>query len=152
MSTTDVFVVRGQKLAAGAGALTMVVALGATLLAAAPAQATPQPKPQSQSQPQPQSPSDLGGPYGTVTAARGISERMAPSTDAPTKGFLRNREGLVLECKVRAQGIRGNDVWFRVHGHGWVSGKYVTNNGYVRYCKDVQRTTGRDSDGARRAG
>ncbi|GGU75765.1 hypothetical protein GCM10010211_47100 [Streptomyces albospinus] len=149
MSTTDVLVVRGKKLAAGAGALTMAVALGATLLAAAPAQATPKPQPP---QPYQQSQGDLGGPYGTVNASRGISERMAPSTDAPTKGFFRNREAVVLDCKVRAQGIRGNDVWFRVHGRGWVSGKYVTNNGYVRYCKDAQRTTGRDSDGARRAG
>lgn len=40
MPTTDLLAARGKQLAAGTGALTAALALGATLLAAAPAHAT----------------------------------------------------------------------------------------------------------------
>ncbi|AIA02254.1 hypothetical protein [Streptomyces noursei] len=139
MSTTDVLVARGKKLAAGAGALTTAVALGATLLVAAPAQADPQPRPQMQA--------SSGDSYGTITASRGMNEREYPSTDSASQGDLRNRARVYLVCKVRAQNIRGNEVWYLVRGsrRSWISAKHVTNTGFVRYCKDGQR----DRDRAR---
>ncbi|KUL38410.1 hypothetical protein ADL22_18525 [Streptomyces sp. NRRL F-4489] len=149
MSTTEVLVARGKKLAAGAGALSTAVALGATLLAAAPAGATPQPQPR----PQPQT-AGPAKPYGTVTAARGMNERQDPSTDSASRGYLRNRERVGIICKVRAQNIRGNDVWYQLREHrgGWVSAKHVTNTGFVRYCKDVQRNRVLPGDAAKHAG
>ncbi|MER7988632.1 SH3 domain-containing protein [Streptomyces noursei] len=139
MSTTDVLVARGKKLAAGAGALTTAVALGATLLVAAPAQADPQPQPRMQASP--------GDSYGTITAARGMNEREYPSTDSASQGYLRNRARVYLVCKVRAQNIRGNEVWYLIRGsrRSWISAKHVANTGFVKYCKDGQR----DRDRAR---
>ncbi|WP_407554330.1 SH3 domain-containing protein [Streptomyces sp. Pv4-95] len=121
MSTTDILVARGRTLAAGAGALVTAAALGATLLAAAPAQAAP------------------AKPYGTVTAKSGLNERQYPSTDSSVKGFLHYRAQVGLVCKVRAQNIAGNDVWYLVRGPhaNWIAAKYVTNTGYVKYCKDA---------------
>ncbi|TJZ44031.1 SH3 domain-containing protein [Streptomyces piniterrae] len=131
MSTTDILVARGTRLAAGAGALTTVVALGAALLAAAPAQATPA-KPK---------------PYGIVTAKGGVNERQYPSTDSSVEGHLGHRAHVGLVCKVRAQNVMGNTVWFLtrdgVRGGRyptWVSAKFVTNSGAVKYCKDLSRS------------
>jgi hypothetical protein len=120
MSTSDILVARGKTLAAGAGALATAAALGATLLAAAPAQAVP------------------AKPYGTVTV-NSLNERQYPSTDSSVKGILHYRAQVGLVCKVRAQNIAGNDVWYLVRGPRatWIAAKYVTNTGYVKYCKDV---------------
>ncbi|MEK2477285.1 MULTISPECIES: SH3 domain-containing protein [Streptomyces] len=154
MSTTDVLVARGKKLAAGAGALTTAVALGATLFAATPAQATPHPLPSPQSQPFPQ---ELTGPdytYGTVTAGRGMNEREYPSTDSASRGYLRNGARVYLVCKVRAQNIRGNEVWYLVRGgrRTWIAAKHVTNTGAVKYCNDGRRDRVQGNEAARHAG
>lgn len=124
MSTTESLVARGRQLAAGAGALTAALAVGATLFAA-PVQAAPGP---------------LKPPYGIVTAKKGLSQRQYPSTDSSVRGYLRHRAQVGLVCKVRTQNVRGNSVWYLTRGErpGWVAGKYVTNSGYVKYCKDVQ--------------
>lgn len=128
MSTTEILVARGKKLAAGAGALTAAVALGATLSIATPAQATP-------------GPTTTAKPYGVVTAARGLTARQYPSTDSSVKGFFRHRTQIGLVCKVRTQSVGGNSVWYltREERGTWIAAKYVTNSGYVKYCKDVQR-------------
>ncbi|MEV0372144.1 SH3 domain-containing protein [Streptomyces sp. NPDC050636] len=124
MSTTDILVARGKRLAAGAGALTTAVTLGATLLAAAPAQATP----------------SKSKPYGTVAAKGGMNERQYPSTDSSVKGFLPHRAQVGLACKVRAQNVMGNTVWYLTRDRkSWVSAKYMTNTGFVKYCKDLSR-------------
>ncbi|MFG2528725.1 SH3 domain-containing protein [Streptomyces sp. NPDC048516] len=126
MPTTDLLVARGKKLAAGAGALTAAAALGATLLAAAPAHATT-PGPAK--------------PFGVVTAKTGLSQRQYPSTDSSVRGHLHHRAQVGLVCKVRTQSVGGNAVWYltREERATWVSARYVTSNGAVRYCKDVQR-------------
>ncbi|MFF2808716.1 SH3 domain-containing protein [Streptomyces sp. NPDC058000] len=154
MSTTDVLVARGTKLAAGAGALTTAVALGATLLVAAPAQADPQPQPRPQSQPSFQKQTGPATAYGTVTAARGMNEREYPSTDSASKGDLRNGARLYLVCKVRAQNIRGNELWYLVRGsrRTWISAKHVTNRGVVKYCKDDVRDRTQTGDSAKHEG
>ncbi|MEU5209121.1 SH3 domain-containing protein [Streptomyces sp. NPDC020742] len=128
MSTTEVLVARGRKFAAGAGALTAAVALGATLSLASPAQATP-------------GPADTMKPFGTVTAKRGLSARQYPSTDSSVKGYYRHRAQVGLVCKVRTQSVGGNSLWYltREERGTWVAAKYVTNSGVVKYCKDVQR-------------
>ncbi|MFE6689373.1 SH3 domain-containing protein [Streptomyces sp. NPDC057743] len=163
MSTTDDLVARGKKLAAGAGALTTAVALGATLLVAAPAQAKPQPQPKgpqpqvNSAQPQANSAQPQTGPgsvYGTVSAARGMNEREYPSTDSASQGYLRNRARVYLVCKVRAQNIRGNDVWYLIKGsrRTWISAKHVVNTGFVKYCKDGQPNRVKPGDAAKHAG
>lgn len=111
---------RGRAIIVGAGALTAAAALGATLLAAVPAQAAP------------------ALPYGTVTAGDGVIQRQYPSTDSSVKGSLRYRQEVGLRCKVRAQNIAGNDIWYLLRNEStWVSAKYVDNTGFVSYCKDV---------------
>ncbi|KOG40105.1 hypothetical protein [Streptomyces decoyicus] len=124
MSTTENLVARGKQLAAGAGTLATAVALGATLFAA-PAQAAPGPT----------------KPFGVVTAKTGLSERQYPSTDSSVRGHLHHRAQVGLVCKVRTQSVGGNTVWYltRQERASWVAAKYVTNSGYVKYCKDVQR-------------
>lgn len=129
MSTTETLVARGKKLAAGAGALTAAVALGATLFTATPAQAAT-PGPVSNAK-----------PYGIVTTKMGLSARQYPSTDSSVRGFFRHRAHIGLVCKVRTQSVGGNSVWYltRDERSSWVAAKYVTNSGHVKYCKDVQR-------------
>ncbi|WP_405774559.1 SH3 domain-containing protein [Streptomyces sp. NBC_00859] len=123
MSTIAVLrTVRGRNLIAGAGALATAATLGATLMAA-PAQATPQ------------------SSYGTVTAGNGLIKRQFPSTDSSVKGSLRYHQQVSLTCKVRAQNIEGNTIWYLLRDNTWVSAKYVDNHGYVNYCKDVLRTS-----------
>ncbi|UQA96772.1 SH3 domain-containing protein [Streptomyces halobius] len=133
MSTTDNLVVRGTRLAVGAGALTTAVALGASLLAAAPAQATTPSKPK---------------PYGTVVSKGGMHERVHPSTDSSVAGYLPHRAQIGLVCKIRAQDVMGNTVWYLTGGtnrgqrKSWVSAKFVANTGVVKYCKDVSGKQG----------
>ncbi|MFE1174928.1 SH3 domain-containing protein [Streptomyces sp. NPDC058773] len=126
MSTTDILAARGKRLAAGAGALATAVALGATLFAAAPARATQGPD----------------KPYGVIIAKKGLSVRQYPSTDSSVRGYLRHRAQVGLVCKVRTQNVGGNSFWYltREERGAWVSAKYVTNSGRVKFCKDVHRT------------
>ncbi|WP_328334336.1 MULTISPECIES: SH3 domain-containing protein [unclassified Streptomyces] len=126
MSTTAVLrTVRGRNIIAGAGALTTAVALGATLMGAAPAQASPH-----------------NGPYGTVTARSGLIERQYPSTDSSIRGSLHFRETVGLKCKVRAQNIEGNTIWYLLRDRQvWVSARYMDNHGFVKFCKDVDRSS-----------
>ncbi|MFJ9416514.1 MULTISPECIES: SH3 domain-containing protein [unclassified Streptomyces] len=132
MSTTDIFGGRGKQLAAGAGALTAALTLGATLLAAAPAQAAP---------PAPPSPPQgaAAKPYGTITASHGLTLRQDPSTDALVRGYIRHQVRIGLQCKVRAQSIEGNNIWYLVRDtrDSWISAKHVNNSGAVKFCKDM---------------
>ncbi|MEU4847794.1 SH3 domain-containing protein [Streptomyces gilvosporeus] len=129
MSTSDILAVRGRQLAAGAGALTAALALGATLLAASPAQAATPPGP-------PQ-----GEPYGVITASGGLNLRQDPSTDAMIQGHFRHQARVGLKCKVRGQSIGGNSIWYLIRDREdtWVSAKHVNNSGNVKFCKDVGR-------------
>lgn len=79
-------------------------------------------------------------PYGTVTARSGLNLRAYPSTDSSVKGSLRYNAQVGLVCKVRAQDIAGNDLWYLVRDSRkvWVPARYVAATGYVKYCKDVQ--------------
>ncbi|MFF2655670.1 SH3 domain-containing protein [Streptomyces sp. NPDC058045] len=130
MTMSTVPAVHGLKRAAGA--LTAALALGGSLLAAAPAQAA--------------APGQVAAParpYGTVTTTAGLTVRQFPSTDSSSRGFLAYRQQVGLACKVRAQDIGGNTVWYLLRGTSherWVTAKYVDNTGYVPYCKDVLRT------------
>ena len=56
-------------------------------------------------------------------------------------------------CKVRTQSVAGNTVWYltRTERASWVSAKYVTNSGYVKYCKDVQRSRVQPNHAAKHA-
>ncbi|MFI7104485.1 SH3 domain-containing protein [Streptomyces sp. NPDC050161] len=135
MSMTGIPAARGTKILTGAGALAAAVALGTTLLGAAPAQAAP------------------AGPYGTVVAHTGLNQRQYPSMDSSGKGFLAQNAQVGLRCKVRAQNVGGNEVWYLLRDRAaWVSAKYVVNAGVVPYCKAVQRslnTAGAAHPGAR---
>jgi hypothetical protein len=80
-------------------------------------------------------------PYGTVTAKSGLNVRQYPSTDSSVRYVLRFGQNIGLDCKVRAQNIRGNTFWYKLRGqYSWVSARYVTNHGTVRLCKDVHPT------------
>lgn len=103
-------------------ALAGAVAMGGTLLAAVPAQAAP------------------ALPYGTVVTAAGVNVRQFPSTDSSVVGFLANHTQVGLTCKVRAQDIDGNTIWYLMRGASherWISARYVANTGTVSYCNAV---------------
>ncbi|SEG55314.1 hypothetical protein SAMN05216223_106192 [Actinacidiphila yanglinensis] len=127
MATTAALRPLRARVIAGVGALTTAAALGTALLAAVPAQAaTP------------------ARPYGTVVAGDGVVQRQYPSTDSSVRGSLAYHQQVGLRCKVRAQNIAGNDIWYLLRDNSnWVSAKYVDNTGTVSYCKDVLRTGAR---------
>jgi hypothetical protein len=112
--------IRG-RVVAGASALAAAVALGATLLGAVPAQAATPAK-----------------PYGTVVSGNGVILRQYPSTDSTPKGSLPYHQQVGLRCKVHAQNIVDNSIWYLLRDRAvWVTAKYVDNTGNVPLCKDV---------------
>ncbi|WP_435136622.1 SH3 domain-containing protein [Actinacidiphila sp. bgisy144] len=126
MATSAALPTLRGRIVTAAGALAAAAALGTTLLGATAAQAAPAAPAQ---------------PYGTVVAGNGVVQRQFPSTDSSVKGSLAYRQQVGLRCKVRAQNIEGNDIWYLLRDNSnWVSAKYVDNTGYVSYCKDVLRS------------
>jgi hypothetical protein len=108
-----------------AGALAGALALGGTLFAAVPAQAVA---------------ATPALPYGTVTSPAGLNIRQFPSTDSSVVGFLAYHAQVGLTCKVRAQNIDGNTIWYLMRGTSherWISARYVANTGTVPYCGNV---------------
>ncbi|CAG7618292.1 SH3 domain-containing protein [Actinacidiphila bryophytorum] len=123
MSTRPVPARRGMKRAVGA--LTGALAMGGALLAAAPAQAVT---------------AAPALPYGTVTSPVGLNVRQFPSTDSSVVGFVGYNVQVGLTCKVRAQNIDGNTIWYLMRGASherWLSARYVANTGTVPYCNTV---------------
>ncbi|MFI9240476.1 SH3 domain-containing protein [Streptomyces sp. NPDC053079] len=111
------FAIRSRKVSAGVIA---AAALGGSLLAV-PAQAAPPTR-----------------PYGTVVAGSGIVERAYPSTDSSVRGILKFHGQAALRCKVRAQDVGGNPVWYLLRDRAtWVAAKYIENTGEVPVCKAV---------------
>ncbi|MFF9511800.1 SH3 domain-containing protein [Streptomyces sp. NPDC014724] len=113
---------RAWRIAASSGAGAAAIVLGAPLLAAAaPAQAWP------------------AVPYATVISQSGVNERQYPSTDSSVLGILQYADQVGLRCKVRAQNVAGNDVWYLLRDEqAWISAKYAVQTGTVPYCKDIQ--------------
>ncbi|GHC46515.1 SH3 domain-containing protein [Streptomyces cinnamoneus] len=112
------FAIRSRKFSAGVIA---AAALGGSLLAAAPVQAAPP-----------------GRPYGTVVASTGIVERAFPSTDSSARGMLKFHGQAALRCKVRAQEVGGNPIWYMLRDRTtWVAAKYIENTGEVSFCRTV---------------
>lgn len=124
-----------RRTAVGSGAAVAAVALGGTLVAAAPAPAAPPAR-----------------PFGTVVSPSGVNERQYPSTDSSVLGFLKFRSQVGLKCKVRAQNIAGNTVWYLLRDRNvWVTARFVDNTGSVKFCKDVQTSSLNDSPQAKTA-
>lgn len=85
-------------------------------------------------------------PYGTVTAVSGLNVRQYPSTDSSVLYVLPYRAQRGLDCKVHAQNIQGNTLWYKLrYSQAWVSARFMHNTGYVPLCKDVHRTAATDS-------
>ncbi len=77
-------------------------------------------------------------PFGTVLAGSGLNERQYPSTDSHIVGSLPHGAEVGLKCKVRAQDIDGNTIWYLLRrNHNWVSARFVQNHGFVPFCKNV---------------
>ncbi|SCF65311.1 SH3 domain-containing protein [Streptomyces sp. Ncost-T10-10d] len=110
-----------RRIAVGSGAAAVIV-LGAPLLAAAaPAQA-----------------SVPAEPYATVISQNGVNERQYPSTDSSVLGILQYADQVGLRCKVRAQNVADNNVWYLLRDEQtWISARYVVQTGTLPYCKDL---------------
>lgn len=113
---TQTLVARGMAVA--------VAALTGATLAAGPAQAAPVPT----------------RPSGTVVSGSGVNERHFPSTDSSVRSTLLRGVKVGLRCKVRAQDIGGNNVWYLLRDRAtWVNSAYIAPAGPVPLCKDVSR-------------
>lgn len=135
---------RRMRIAATASA----VLLGSSLLAAGTAQASAAP----QEQPAPQNIHHPAKPYGIVTAKSGLNVRQYPSTDSSVKYTLPYKAERGLDCKIRAQYIMGNTVWYKLRNSNyWISARYVHNVGHVDYCKNVHPSAMTNSEEAREA-
>ncbi|MFI6730481.1 SH3 domain-containing protein [Streptomyces sp. R-74717] len=110
-----------RRIAVGSGAAAVIV-LGAPLLAAAaPAQASVPVE-----------------PYATVISQSGVNERQYPSTDSSVLGILQYADQVGLRCKVRAQSIADNNLWYLLRDEQtWISARHVVQTGTVPYCKDL---------------
>jgi len=126
---------RRARIAATASA----VLLGGSLLGAGAAQATDTVVPPHR-------------PYGTVTAHSGLNVRQYPSTDSSVRYVLPYRAVRGLDCKVHAQNIMGNTLWYKLrNSQDWVSARYVHNTGSVPLCKDRYHSALTDSAKSREA-
>ncbi|MFI1184573.1 SH3 domain-containing protein [Streptomyces sp. NPDC020799] len=77
-------------------------------------------------------------PYGTVVAQTGVNLRQYPSTDSKKLGSLEQNTRVGLRCKVRAQLIQGNEIWYKLRDRdAWVSARWVENTGTVSFCQDM---------------
>ncbi|MBU7596982.1 SH3 domain-containing protein [Streptomyces sp. P38-E01] len=91
-------------------------------------------------------------PYGTVVTPAGVNTRQYPSTDSSVKGVLVYGQQVGLDCKVNAQNVGGNTVWFKLRGaEQWVTARYVDNTGTVLLCKDKYPTAANGSRAANEA-
>lgn len=92
-------------------------------------------------------------PYGTVVTEAGVNTRQYPSTDSSVKKTLEYKQQVGLDCKVNAQNVDGNTVWFKLrHKQQWVTARYVDNTGAVELCKDkypTAETNSRAANGAK---
>jgi hypothetical protein len=78
-------------------------------------------------------------PYGIVLAHSGLNVRQYPSTDSSVKYVLPFHAKRGLDCKVRAQLIHGDPIWYKLRNSNyWISGRYTKAVGYVKWCKDVR--------------
>ena len=100
--------------------------MGGSLLGASSAQASPSTDAAA-----------WGKPFGIVTAKSGLNIRQYPSTDSSVKGVLPFHTKKKLDCKVRAQYINGNTLWYKLdRSNYWLSGRYLKIVGHVKFCKD----------------
>lgn len=75
-------------------------------------------------------------PYGRVVTREGVAEYQYPSTDSAVLGRLAYGVQIGLRCKVHAQSIDGNSVWYQLRDRPtWVTARYVDSIGIVRLCK-----------------
>lgn len=105
------------------------VLMGGSLLGASTAQASPSAD----------SATWLKKPYGIVIAKSGLNVRQYPSTDSSVKYVLPFHAKRGLDCKVRAQLIHGDPIWYKLRNSNfWISGRYTKVVGHVKFCKDVR--------------
>ncbi|MFG3052411.1 SH3 domain-containing protein [Kitasatospora sp. NPDC048239] len=88
-------------------------------------------------------------PYGTVVSSSGANVRQFPSTDSSIIGTLPSGTKVGLRCKVHAQDVLGNDIWYLLRDReGWVAARYVDNTGTVKLCKDAATPNGSAEGGS----
>ncbi|MGW8953960.1 SH3 domain-containing protein [Streptomyces sp. NPDC055709] len=75
---------------------------------------------------------------GKVVSTSPLNVRTVPSTDSqPEATPTRPGATVYIYCKVRAQAIRGNQIWYRLdgpHSKRWVTARYVRNSAPVQLC------------------
>ncbi|MFF3013361.1 SH3 domain-containing protein [Streptomyces sp. NPDC057939] len=71
---------------------------------------------------------------GLVVSSAGVKVRSAPTTTARVVGTLAPWQKVKLSCRTEAKWVEGNDTWYRLHGDGWVSARYVHNYTNVPWC------------------
>jgi hypothetical protein len=64
---------------------------------------------------------------GRTTAA--VKKRAAPTTASAQVGFLANRAGVDIICKLEGQTVSGNNLWYFSTDYRWVAARYVKNVG-----------------------
>lgn len=137
---------RRVRIAATASAVLM----GGSLLGASAAQAAPTVSPETA--PAASEAAWPKKPYGIVTARSGLNVRQYPSTDSSVKYVLPHGAKRGLDCKIRAQVIKGNPYWYKLRNSNyWISARYVKNIGHVKLCKDVRPSALNNSEKARKA-
>ncbi|HEY9291838.1 MAG TPA: hypothetical protein VIP98_11210 [Microlunatus sp.] len=68
-------------------------------------------------------------------AAAAVSVRKGPNTADTRVRTLAKGAGVDLVCKLQAQKVDGNGLWYWTKDHNWVSARYVDNVGRApNYC------------------
>lgn len=66
-----------------------------------------------------------------------VTRRVGPNTADARGGSYASGAGVDIICKVSAQSIAGNKIWYWTTGHRWVSARYIANVGRApNWCVD----------------
>jgi hypothetical protein len=64
-----------------------------------------------------------------------VSERIGPNTADQRVGTLAKGRTVDVLCKLPAQSVKGNKMWYWTKDHKWVSARYISNVGKAPgYC------------------
>jgi hypothetical protein len=79
---------------------------------------------------------DTPAALGRVVSRGPLTVRSNPTTRASTVGSLNAGQTVALACKVKAEPVDGNAVWYRLgqDPQGWAAARYIKNLGPVPPC------------------
>ncbi|MFJ3720989.1 SH3 domain-containing protein [Streptomyces sp. NPDC090045] len=70
-----------------------------------------------------------------VSPGKGLRVHSGPGTHYAKTGKVHTGTVVPLQCKVNAQNVEGNSLWYKLaDGSGWIAARYALNLNKVPFC------------------